>query len=62
MRKLYAAICTILGAKMGELDPQLDEREVVVEAIYYCGKCNTQMKKTGPSAYKCPECGEVYRE
>ena len=47
---------------MGELDPELDEREVVVEPIYYCGKCNKQMKKISASTYKCPECGEVYRE
>lgn len=49
---------------MGELDPELDEREISLEPTYYCGKCNIEMKKieTGAIIHKCGMCGNVYKE
>ena len=47
---------------MGELDPQLDERNVYINPVFWCGVCNKEMSKIGIAAYKCGKCKQAWLE
>ena len=47
---------------MGDVDVDLDEKEVSLEPIYLCSKCNARMVLVAPKRYRCPKCGQEYME